>query len=67
MHMTGGILMKYVHEQEGEKLLNEKHEVSGATKPKVSFYRKIQRTGYYWPDMKNKHVLCSHLAPSANT
>lgn len=66
-HMTGGILMKYVHEQEGEKLLNEKHEVSGATKPKVSLYRKIQRTGYYWPDMKNKHMPCSHLAPSAKT
>lgn len=65
--MTGGILMKYDHEQEGEKLLNEKHEVSGATKPKVSLYRKIQRRGYYWPDMKNKHMPCSHLAPSAKT
>lgn len=50
--MLGGILTKCVHEEEGEKLLHEIHEVSYATKP--SLYRKMQRAGYYWPDMKKQ-------------
>lgn len=45
--MSEGILIKCVHEQEGEKLTHKIHEVWCAIKSNVDLYRKIQRASYY--------------------
>lgn len=52
--MSEGILIKCVHEQEGEKLIYKIHEVWCAIKSNFSLYIKIQRASYYWPYIKRQ-------------
>ena len=49
-----GILSRYINENEGKLKLEELHnQICGVTK-KISLYKRIQRMGYYWPNMNKE-------------
>ncbi|KAK9008331.1 hypothetical protein V6N11_075229 [Hibiscus sabdariffa] len=49
--MSDGVLARCLGVEEAAKRLEEVHDkVCGTTKP-VNLYRRLQRQGYYWPDM----------------
>ena len=54
--LFGGILSRCINEKEGKLRLEKLHtQVCGITE-KISLYRRMQRMGYYWPNM-NKEVV----------
>jgi hypothetical protein len=52
--LPGGILARCVSLQEGTRKLQEVHEKSCESEGGVSFYRRLQRLGYFWPDMSKE-------------
>ena len=56
IRLLRGILSRCINEKEGKLRLEELHsQVCGVAK-KISLYRRVQRMGYYWPNM-NKEVV----------
>ena len=53
--LPGGILSRCINEKEGKLRLEELHTQACGVTEKISLYRRIQRIGYYWPNM-NKEV-----------
>ena len=52
--LPGGILARCVSLQEGIRKLQEVHEKSCELEGGVSLYRRLQRLGYFWPDMSKE-------------
>uniref|UniRef100_A0A2N9I9R8 Reverse transcriptase n=1 Tax=Fagus sylvatica TaxID=28930 RepID=A0A2N9I9R8_FAGSY len=52
--LPGGILARCVSHQEGTKKLQEVHEKSCELEGGVSLYRRLQRLGYFWPEMSKE-------------
>ena len=46
-----GILSRYINKKEGKLRLEELHTQACRTAEKISLYRRMQRMGYYWPNM----------------
>ena len=52
--LPGGILSRCINEKEGKLRLEKLHaQVCGITE-KISLYRRMQRMGYYWPNMNKE-------------
>ena len=62
--LPGGILARCVSLQEGTKKLQEVHEKSCELEGGVSFYRRLQRLGYFWPDMSKEAVDLQRRCPT---
>ena len=52
--LPGGVLARCVSLQEGTRKLEEVHEKSCDFEGGVSLYRRLQRLGYFWPDMSKE-------------
>ncbi|XP_024156336.1 uncharacterized protein LOC112164363 [Rosa chinensis] len=52
--LPGGVLARCVDEKEAQRRLQEVHEATCGVEQVVSLYRRLQRRGYYWPDMKKQ-------------
>ena len=52
--LQGGFLAKYIGIQEVEELLKDVQAISCGLEGVVSLSKRIQRKGYYWPDMKQQ-------------
>ena len=53
--LLGGILSRCINEKEGKLRLEKLHTQVCRIAEKISLYRRMQRMGYYWPNM-NKEV-----------
>ena len=49
-----GILSRCVNEEEGKLRLKELHSQTCGVAEKISLYRRMQRMGYYWPNMNKE-------------
>jgi len=49
--LRGGILSRCINEKEGKLRLEELHTQAYGIAEKISLYRRMQRMGYYWPNM----------------
>ena len=49
--LPGGILSRCINKKEGKLRLEELHTQACGTAEKISLYRRMQRIGYYWPNM----------------
>ena len=49
-----GILSRYINEKEGKLRLEELHSQVCGVAEKISLYRRMQRMGYYWPNMNTE-------------
>ena len=49
--LPGGVLARCLNPSESTKRLKEVHEKSCGLRGSVSLYRRLQRLGYYWPEM----------------
>ena len=63
-----GVLARCLSLRECRKQLREVHEKSCSSNGTVSLYRRLQRSGYYWPDMdkqaaniQNQCKKCQHI------
>ena len=52
--LPGGILSRCINEKEGKLRLEELHSQVYGVAEKISLYRRIQRMGYYWPNMNKE-------------
>uniref|UniRef100_A0A2N9HWS0 Integrase catalytic domain-containing protein n=1 Tax=Fagus sylvatica TaxID=28930 RepID=A0A2N9HWS0_FAGSY len=52
--LPGGVLARCVNLQEAAKKLTEVHEKSCEFRDGVSLYRRLQRLGYFWPNMSKE-------------
>ena len=52
--LPGGVLARYINLQEVAKKLTEVHEKSCEFKDGISLYHRLQRLGYFWPDMSKE-------------
>ena len=52
--LPGGILSRCINEKEGKLRLEELHTQACGVTEKISLYRRIQRIGYYWPNMNKE-------------
>jgi ribonuclease HI len=52
--LPGGVLARCVNLQEAAKKLTEVHERSCEFRDGVSLYRRLQRLGYFWPNMSKE-------------
>ena len=52
--LLGGILSRCINEKEGKLRLEELHSQVYGVAEKISLYRRIQRMGYYWPNMNKE-------------
>ena len=52
-----GILSRCITEKEGKSKLEELHAQACGVVEKVSLYRRMQRMGYYWPDMDKQAAI----------
>ena len=52
--LPGGILSRCINEKEGKLRLEELHTQACGVAEKISLYRRIQRIGYYWPNMNKE-------------
>jgi ribonuclease HI len=62
--LPGGILARCVSLQEGTKKLQEVHEKSCELEGGVSVYRRLQRLGYFWPDMSKEAADLQRRCPT---
>uniref|UniRef100_A0A2N9HC24 Integrase catalytic domain-containing protein n=1 Tax=Fagus sylvatica TaxID=28930 RepID=A0A2N9HC24_FAGSY len=62
--LPGGILARCVSPQEGTKKLQEVHEKSCELEGGVSLYRRLQRLGYFWPDMSKEAADLQRRCPT---
>ena len=52
--LLGGILSRCINEKEGKLRLEKLHAQVYGIAEKISLYRRMQRMGYYWPNMNKK-------------
>ena len=52
--LLGGILSRCINEKEGKLRLEELHTQACGIVEKISLYRRMQRIGYYWPNMNKE-------------
>jgi hypothetical protein len=52
--LPGGVLARCVSLREATKKLTEVHEKSCEFRDGVSLYRRLQRLGYFWPNMSKE-------------
>ena len=52
--LLGGILSKCINEKEGKLRLEKLHTQVYEIAEKISLYRRMQRMGYYWPNMNKE-------------
>ena len=52
--LPGGILSRCINEKEGKLKLEELHTQACGIAEKISLYRRMQRIGYYWPNMNKE-------------
>ena len=52
--LTGGILSRCINEKEGKLRLEKLHAQVYGIAEKISLYRRMQRMGYYWPNMNKE-------------
>ena len=52
--LPGGVLARCLSPGKSTKRLKEVHEKSCGPSSSISLYRRLQRLGYYWPEMENK-------------
>ena len=52
--LPGGILSRCISEEEGKLKLEELHTQAYGITEKISLYRRMQRMGYYWPNMNKE-------------
>ena len=52
--LPGGILSRCINEKEGKLKLEELHTQACGIVEKISLYRRMQRMGYYWPNMNKE-------------
>jgi hypothetical protein len=62
--LPGGILARCVSPQEGTRKLQEIHEKSCELEDGVSLYRRLQRLGYFWPDMSKEAIDLQRHCPT---
>jgi ribonuclease HI len=62
--LPGGILARCVSLQEGRKKLQEVHEKSCELEGGVGLYRRLQRLGYFWPDMSREAADLQRRCPT---
>jgi ribonuclease HI len=62
--LPGGILARCVSLQEGTKKLQEVHEKSCELEGGVSLYRRLQRLGYFWPEMSKEAADLQRRCPT---
>ena len=55
--LLGGILSRCITEKEGKLKLEELHNQACGIAEKVSLYRRMQRMGYYWPNMDKEAAI----------
>ncbi|XP_075645407.1 uncharacterized protein LOC142616433 [Castanea sativa] len=65
--LPGGVLARCLSPGEFAKRLKEVHEKSCGATSSVSLHRRLQRLGYYWPEMSKQAALFKNNAPAANT
>ncbi|CAL8992919.1 unnamed protein product [Prunus brigantina] len=52
--LPGGVLTRCVGVAEARRRLQEVHDATCTLEPIISLYRRLQRKGYYWPEMKKQ-------------
>ena len=52
--LPGGILSRCINEKERKLRLEKLHSQVYGIVEKISLYRKMQRMGYYWPNMNKR-------------
>ena len=52
--LPGGVLARCINMEEAKKKLLEVHEKTCGDGRATSLYRKLQRLGYFWPNMSTK-------------
>ena len=52
--LPGGILSRCINEKEGKLKLEELHTQAYGIVEKINLYRRMQRMGYYWPNMNKE-------------
>ena len=52
--LLGGILSRCINEKEGKLRLEKLHTQVYGIAEKISLYRRMQRMGYYWPNMNQE-------------
>ncbi|CAL8992530.1 unnamed protein product [Prunus brigantina] len=52
--LPGGVLTRCVGTAEARRRLQEVHDATCSLEPIISLYRRLQRKGYYWPEMKKQ-------------
>ena len=52
--LLGEILSRCINEKEGKLRLEELHSQVCGVAEKISLYRRMQRMGYYWPNMNKE-------------
>ena len=60
------MLARCVNLEEVAKRLSEVHERTCYTENEIPLYRRLQRLGYFWPDMKTQASEVQSLAQQAN-
>ena len=55
--LPGGILSRCITKKEGKLKLKELHTQAYRVAEKISLYRRMQRMGYYWPNMNKEAAI----------
>ncbi|XP_021827276.1 uncharacterized protein LOC110767920 [Prunus avium] len=65
--LPSGILARCIGKTEAQKRLLEVHDISCGLDPIISLYRRLQRKGYYWPEMKKQASEVQASCPKCST
>ncbi|GLT96562.1 hypothetical protein SLE2022_141740 [Rubroshorea leprosula] len=63
-HLPSRILAKCVNNKEAYHRLREIHDHTSGHDSRVSLYRRVQRAGYYWPNMAQQSTEFQHQCVS---
>ncbi|CAL8151429.1 unnamed protein product [Prunus armeniaca] len=65
--LPGGVLTRCVGMAEARRRLQEVHDATCGLEPVISLYRRLQRKGYYWPEMKKQAAELQSDCPTCST
>ncbi|BFG25056.1 hypothetical protein CerSpe_113300 [Prunus speciosa] len=65
--LPGGILTRCIGITEAQRRLQEVHDATCSLEPVISLYRRLQRKGYYWPEMKKQAAGIQSNCPTCST
>ncbi|CAL8992411.1 unnamed protein product [Prunus brigantina] len=65
--LPGGVLTRCVGVAEARRRLQEVHDATCSLEPIISLYRRLQRKGYYWPEMKKQAAELQSNCPTCST